>query len=63
MFRSSWLQNVLGLVPSHEDRCRQAARQRHSVHLMLEQLEDRVVPSGGNPRADALKSIPFYAVP
>ncbi|MHB1426574.1 MAG: hypothetical protein ACYC3I_25720 [Gemmataceae bacterium] len=57
MLRSHWLYNVLGLARSQKDR-RRASRQHRSVCLTLETLEDRLVPSGGNPVPHLLVSPP-----
>lgn len=49
MFRALWLQRLLNVSYSRKDRRRLAARRRKFVRLMLESLEDRLTPSGGNP--------------
>jgi hypothetical protein len=45
MFHSLWLRNWLGVAGTRKDRRRSAARNRKTVRLMLESLEDRLTPS------------------
>jgi len=49
MFRSPWLRNLFAVARSRKDRRRLSARTRKPVRLMLESLEERLTPSGGNP--------------
>jgi hypothetical protein len=49
MFRIRWLGNVLQSSSSRKDRRRLVARNRKPIRLMLESLEQRLTPSGGNP--------------
>ncbi|MGH7224666.1 MAG: hypothetical protein ACRELF_15700, partial [Gemmataceae bacterium] len=49
MFHSRWIHKLLGLRGSRSLRRRRAAQTRKPVRLLLETLEERVVPSGGDP--------------
>jgi hypothetical protein len=49
MFRSRWIRNLLNLARSRKVRRRLAAQSRKPIRLMLEPLEDRITPSGGDP--------------
>lgn len=47
MFRSRWLRNLLDVTCSRKDRRQLAQRNRKPVRLVLESLEERLTPSGG----------------
>jgi hypothetical protein len=47
MFRARWLGSFLETDSSRKDRRRLAARKRKPIRLMLESLEERLTPSGG----------------
>jgi hypothetical protein len=55
VFRYSKRSNIRSVSRFGEARLQQSARHRPNVCLMLEQLEDRVVPSGGN----LVQPVPF----
>jgi hypothetical protein len=52
MFHTRWLDKLFGLAHSWKQRPR-PAQSRKLVRLMLESLEDRLTPAGGNPTATA----------
>lgn len=49
MFCSRWLHNLVDLARSRKERRRRALPSRKTVRLVLESLEERLTPSGGNP--------------
>jgi hypothetical protein len=49
MFGSQRLHSLLDVASSRKDRRRPARRSRNAVRLLLESLEERLTPSGGNP--------------
>ena len=60
MFRSRWLSNLLNTTRSGNDSRRPSAQPHNGVRLRLEQLEDRVTPSGFDFNAVTLPVAPLF---